>query len=259
VKTNFASIALTDMNWQEFARKMSGSTIALCVGSVEQHGPHLPLSVDLLIPYHLALALGEREPVLVAPPIHYGYRSQPATGGGQSFPGTTSLSGQTLTLLVKDILVDFVRQGCKHFLLMNGHFENTSFIGEAAHLVTTAHPGVKVVIVNWWDLVTETTLNSLFPEGFPGWEVEHASLVETSLIMYFRPDLVHPERIPAQKGQKHQPRPLVFPEPAGLVPESGILYSAEGASADKGAAIVQELVSRIQEIVTAEFPRSRMG
>ncbi|MGI6575286.1 MAG: hypothetical protein ACOX3A_05500 [bacterium] len=59
---------------------------------------------------------------------------------------------------------------------MNGHFENTSFMGEAAHLVTTAHPGVKVVIVNWWDLVTENTLNSLFPEGFPGWEVEHASL-----------------------------------------------------------------------------------
>ena len=76
-----------------------------------------------------------------------------------------------------------------------------------------------------------------FSEGFPGWEVEHASLVETSLVMHFRPDLGHAELIPAQKGEKHKPRPLIFPEPANLVPESGILYTAMGAGPDKGAAI----------------------
>ena len=74
------------MTWQEFARGLPHTIIALCVGSLEQHGPHLPLSVDSLIPYNLCLKLGERERLFVAPPFFYGYRSSPFTGGGQSFP-----------------------------------------------------------------------------------------------------------------------------------------------------------------------------
>lgn len=247
------AISLTKMTWQEFARGLPHTIIALCVGSLEQHGPHLPLSVDSLIPYNLCLKLGERERLFVAPPFFYGYRSSPFTGGGQSFPGTTSLSGQTLTALLRDVLQDFIRQGCYRFLIMNGHFENTPFISEAAHLVTAVNTKVKVVIVNWWDLLSPATLDRLFPEGFPGWEVEHASLVETSLVMHFRPDLVHAELIPEQKGEKHKPRPLVFPEPAGLVPESGILYTATGASPEKGAAIAGEILTQLQKIVADEL------
>ena len=247
------TISLTEMTWPEFARGLPHTVIALCVGSLEQHGPHLPLSVDSLIPYHLCLELGKKIPLFVAPPLYYGYRSSPFTGGGQSFPGTTSLSGQTLILLLQDILQDFLRQGCHRFLIMNGHFENTPFISEAAYLVTAAHKDVKAVVVNWWDLVSATTLEEIFPEGFPGWEVEHASVVETSLVMHFRPDLVHAELIPAQKGEKHKPRPLIFPEPANLVPESGILYTAMGAGPDKGAAIAGEIVARLDRIVADEF------
>ncbi|MGI5839236.1 MAG: creatininase [bacterium] len=245
--------AMTEMAWTEFAAQKDNSIIALCVGSVEQHGPHLPLSVDLLIPYHLTLQLGETEPVITAPPLHYAYRSSPATGGGQSFPGTTALSGETLILLVRDILNDFVRQGIRKFLIMNGHFENTAFIGEAAQLVTAVRPDVKVVIVNWWDIVKAKTLETLFPTGFPGWEVEHASLTETSLIMHYRPDLVRTEMIPDQKGEKHQPGPLVYPEPKGLVPASGILFTANGASAAIGAALAEEIVKSVKEIIKAEF------
>lgn len=249
----FKTRALTGMTWVEFAEKKDSAILALCVGSVEQHGPHLPLSVDLLIPYHLSLQLGETEPVFTAPPLYYGYRSSPATGGGQSFPGTTSLSGATLILLVKDILTDFVRQGCKKFLIMNGHFENTAFISEAAQLLTAANSDVKIVVVNWWEIVRDETLCNLFPSGFPGWEVEHASLTETSLIMHFRPELVRPELIPAQKGEKHQPRPLVYPEPKGLVPPSGILFTANGASAKIGAALAEEIGKSIKEIINSEF------
>lgn len=250
---NASPVTLNSMTWQEFAEKRAHSIIALCVGSVEQHGPHLPLSVDHLIPYHLALRLSEDEPVIVAPPLYYGYRSQPSTGGGESFPGTTSLSGQTLIALVRDVIQDFIRQGCCRFLLMNGHFENTAFVAEAAHIVTSADSRAKVVIVNWWELVEASTLESLFVEGFPGWEVEHASLTETSLIMHFCPHLVHAERIPEQKGEKHQPRHLVFPEPSGMVPESGILYTAKNASADIGAIIAREVASKLKGILASEF------
>ncbi len=238
------------MTWKEFSAKQSNSIIALCVGSVEQHGPHMPLNVDHLIPYHLTLRLAEKKPLIVAPPLYYGYRSHSATGGGQLFPGTISLSGQTMICLVQDILQDYIRQGCKRFLLMNGHFENTAFISEAAHLITEVNDGVKIVIANWWELVEDKVLDDLFPEGFPGWEVEHASLVETSLVMHFCPDLVHVDRIPRQKGQKHRPQPVVFPEPPGMVPNSGILYSADDASPDKGAVIAENLLYQLEKTVT---------
>ena len=246
---NNKPVTQNTMTWLEFSARRSNSIIALCVGSVEQHGPHMPLNVDHLIPYHLALKLAEKEPVIVAPPLYYGYRSYSATGGGQLFPGTISLSGQTLIYLIKDILQDYIRQGCNRFLLMNGHFENTAFISEAAHLVTAANDGVKVVIANWWDLVEVEILEDLFPEGFPGWEVEHASLVETSLVMHFCPQLVHADRIPRQKGKKHRPQPIVFPEPSGMVPDSGILYSAEHASPEKGSTIAENIVGQLKNIV----------
>ncbi|NLK34465.1 MAG: creatininase [Gracilibacteraceae bacterium] len=240
------------MTWQEFAG-IKDCITALCVGSVEQHGPHLPLSVDLIIPYKICCALSEEHNLIVAPPVCYGYRSQPATGGGQGFPGTTALDGITLIHTVENILSDLYRQGRKKFLLMSGHFENTAYMSEASYLFTKKHQDAKVVMINWWELVKNETLDNLFKGEFPGWEVEHASLTETSLMMHFCPELVHEDRIPKQKGKKHCPRPVIYPEPRGLVPESGILYSAEGASADIGRAMAEEIIETIGDIIVKEF------
>ncbi len=243
---------MVNMTWQEYA-SYQDCIVALCVGSVEQHGPHLPLTVDLIIPYEICRRLSARRNLIVAPPVCYGYRSQPASGGGQGFPGTTAVDGITLIHTVEDILNDFYRQGRKWFLLMSGHFENTAYMSEAAYLFTRKQPDAKVVIANWWELVKDETLDLLFHGAFPGWEVEHASLTETSLMMYFKPELVHADRIPAQVGKKHKPRPVVHPEPKGLVPPSGILYSAEGATAEIGKALSDEIVETIGEILCDEF------
>jgi creatinine amidohydrolase len=244
---------MTGMTWQEFRDALGVSTIALCVGSVEQHGPHMPLSVDLDIPYGLVDMLAEKTPLIIAPPIYYAGASQPATGGGSHFPGTTSIKGNTLTGLVHDVLADLARQGVKRFLIVNGHFENTAFINEAAREVALA-TGSKIVVANWWELVSNEVLDGLFSGGFPGWEVEHASLTETSLMMYFRPDAVHADRIPHQTGKKHEPRPYVFPDPAGLVPASGILFSADGASVEAGRALAEHIVGRLSVIVRQTLP-----
>jgi creatinine amidohydrolase len=244
---------MTEMTWQEFGDAVQSSLLVLCTGSVEQHGPHMPLDVDLRIPYGLGLRLCERVRAVLAPPVYYAGHSQPATGGGQHFPGTTAIRGHTLSSLIGDILADFARQGCRRFLVLNGHFENTAFIAEAAR-EESAKSGVKVVVANWWEMVPDEALRKLFPAGFPGWEVEHASLTETSLMMYMHPDLVHIDRIPPQQGKRHQPTALVFPEPAGLVPETGILYTAEGASESIGEALTNLILERLLQIVAREFP-----
>ncbi len=243
---------MISMTWPEF-EKLEGSAVALCIGSVEQHGPHLPFTTDLLIPYALCRDLSERCDLLVAPPVYYGCRSQPATGGGMSFPGTTAVSGATLIQLVKEILDDFYRQGKRNFLLMSGHYENTAFMSEAAYLFTAGHPDAKVVMINWFEMIRTETLDRLFDGKFPGWEVEHASLTETSLIMHYYPELAHADRIPKQEGKPYRPRPVVYPEPSGLVPPSGILYSADGASAEIGKAMAEEIVDTIAQVIEKEF------
>lgn len=243
---------MTHMTWPEFD-KSGDCTVALCIGSVEQHGPHLPFVTDLLIPYDICLELSERTNLLVAPPVYYGYRSKPASGGGMSFPGTTAISAETLIHLVKEILCDFYRQGKRHFLLMSGHYENAPFLSEAAYLFTTECPGAKVLIVNWFEMLTQETLDRLFDHKFPGWEVEHASLTETALMLHYRPDMVHPDRIPEQEGKPFTPVPEIYPEPSGLVPASGILYTANGATAEMGKALADEIVSAIEKTLQKEF------
>jgi len=251
-----ARIEVAYLTWQEFADRIGGQIVIIPVGSVEQHGPHLPLGVDALIPYHLALRVAERLPALVAPPIWYAGPSDPASGGGQRFPGTLAVRGTTLIALTMDILAEFFRQGARRIVLLNGHFENTAFLAEGARRILPPEDatGRKVVLINWWEHVPADTLAGLFPEGFPGWEVEHASLTETSLMQALAPDLVHLERIGSDIPRRRPvPRHKAFPEPPGLVPETGILYTAAGASAARGGALVQVLLDALGQLMAQEF------
>jgi creatinine amidohydrolase len=166
------------------------------------------------------------------------------------------LQGTTLIALVRDILQGFIRQNAKSIVLLNGHFENSAFLCEAARQVLPVGDvsGGKIVVLNWWEHVPDETLEQLFPEGFPGWEFEHASLTETSLMLALVPELVRVERIPKETGQRHLVlRHKVFPEPSGLVPESGILYSATEASGPRGEALLRVLLAAMEEIIRSEF------
>ena len=72
---------MAHLTWQEFAQKVKQNYIfLLTVGAVEQHGPHLPIGFDYLMGHIVALELANRFPVVVMPPLSYGYRSQATVG-----------------------------------------------------------------------------------------------------------------------------------------------------------------------------------
>ncbi len=77
-------------------------------------------------------------------------------------------------------------------------------------------------------------------------------MVETSLMMHLDPDRVEADRIPAPK-RIPLPTYTILPEPAGLVPESGVLASAENSSAAIGASLTTLLVTSIEAILVKEF------
>ena len=250
---------LVDLTWEEFRDRATNSIVLLPLGAVEQHGPHLPLDTDTVVPTELCLALAARLPAFMAPTFAYGYKSQPNTGGGVSFPGTTSFDGATLTACVHDIVRDLIRQGVRSISLVNGNYENTYFAIEGIDLALRdagRPPGVKVLHVNWWEQLTPVDLDAVFHRGFPGWEAEHAGVVETSLMLHLDPGRVELDRVPTP-ARMALPTYTILPEPAGLVPASGVLASAQGATREIGRSLVGRLVDAIERILVREFPTLR--
>ena len=238
------------MTWEEYRDEVSRRTIILPVGSLEQHGPALPLSVDVVIPMNLARMACEKLDAMVLPPIAYGYKAE---GGGQSFPGTTSLDGTTLISMTLDILRETCRHGGKRFLLLNGHYENVAFLTEAAELLMRKVDDVRVVILSWLDQVSDEIIREVFAEaGFPGWDVEHAAITETALMLYFAPELVRETKIIDDQSER-VPTYSIFPPPDDIISESGVLYKATYASREKGEKLAKQVVGAIVRIARKEL------
>lgn len=244
---------LSKMTWQDFAAIKDKAVMILPVGSTEQHGPHLPLSVDAIISSGLGVKLAEKIDGIVAPTISYGYKSAPLSGGGPIFPGTIDLNGSTLTYLVKDILEEFIRDGLKKIFVLNGHYENEAFVLEAIDIVSRAHPEVKIIECSWWDQVSENTMEKVFDEvAFPGWDLEHAAIAETSLTLFFKPELVCMDRL-VEDGVDKTLTYNVYPAPKEIVPATGLLATARSSSSEKGKLLADDIVATLEEIVKSEF------
>jgi creatinine amidohydrolase len=252
------SVWMAELSWPEFAAKMqAGTPVIVPLGATEQHGPHLPLGVDVYLPTAVAERVAEETGAIVAPTIPYGYKSQPRSGGGESFPGTTSLDANTFSLLLRDVIRSLGHQGARRLVIMNGHFENCwpSVEGVDLGLRELRRDGIgdmQVMRLEYWDFVDRTTQEKLFPDGFPGTELEHASLLETSLMLAIRPDLVDMAKVPSD-GPAKLPNYDRTPFGEGLVPASGVLADARPSTAEKGEWLLADHVSRIAAAMRAEF------
>lgn len=243
------------MTWVEYKERVKNSVMILPVGSMEQHGYALPLGVDVIISKALAVKVAEKVDGVVLPSITYGYKSQPTSGGGQLFSGTTSLDGNTLVQFTHDILRDTYRHGGRKFLILNGHYENNAFLTEAVDLFYREDVKEKtsLVILEWWNQVSPELTEELFREaGFPGWDTEHAGITETALMMEFAPDLVRWDKIRDDQSDR-KPTYSIFPTPPDIIPASGALYKASYASPEKGKKLADEVVNNIVEIVKKEL------
>ena len=106
--------------------------------------------------------------------------------------------------------------------------------------------------LEYWDFMTEQTLAAVFPDGFPGFALEHAAVIETSLMLHYHPSLVRQDLIPGDPPADFPPYD-VYPTKRHWVPLSGVLSSAKGASADKGARMASEVTQRMAAAVRHEF------
>lgn len=245
---------MAEMTWMEWRERVAeGAPILLPVGSTEQHGPHLPLGTDVYIPNDICARMARDLRAVIAPAIPYGYKSQPKSGGGQGFAGTTSLDAHTLALVIRDVVRDLGLHGARRVVLINGHFENTWPIVEGLDLAQRElkRDGVNDMVLlrlDLGDFIRPKTLDRVFPAGFPGAELEHAALMETSVMMHLEPHLVRMERIPTH-GPADFPLYDRLPFPVERIPPTGVLADASQSRPEVGEWIVGDIVELATEAI----------
>lgn len=250
------SVFMDQISWVEYQQRVNDSAVVfLPCGATEQHGPHLPLGTDALLSTAIAADAARQVGGIVAPALAYGYKSQPKCGGGQHFCGTTSLDGATLIALVQDAVREFARHGVRRLVLVLGHYENQWFVAEGIQLALRELGqgcALEVMRLEHWDYCSEQTLADVFPDGFPGFALEHAAVIETSLMLHYHPALVRLDLIP-DDGPADFPLYDMYPSRTEWVPPSGVLSSARGSDAAKGARMADDIVSGIVTAVRHEF------
>lgn len=235
----------------------AGAPVLIPAGSIEQHGPHMPLHVDSLLSRTIAGETARRIGAVVSAPISYGYKSQQRSGGGNHLPGTTSLTGDLVTAIAKTLVLEFVRQGVKQIGFINGHFENYQFLYEGAdlalkELANAGHDNIRIMLLSYWDFVDDETISKLYPHGFTGWDLEHGGVLETSLMLH-----LFPEQVDMTKVEDSPPAELpnydVLPVRPELTPASGCLSSAVEATADKGRILLETASAGMAAAIKSQF------
>ncbi len=248
-------LLMAELAWPEYRQRIEENPVVfLPCGATEQHGPHLPLAVDALLSTAVALEAAEEVGGLVAPVLSYGYKSQPKSGGGPFFPGTTNLDGHTLSSMVRDVIRELARHGVRKICLIDGHYENQWFLIEGIDLAMreVASTGVRVMRLEYWDFCDDAIIARVFPDGFPGVALEHAAVMETSLMLHYHPQMVRMELIPENPSAEFPPYDM-YPPHSDWVPSGGALTSAKASTAEKGRIMATHYRTAIAAAVRKEF------
>jgi creatinine amidohydrolase len=234
-----------DLKWTEVLQSLEENLLIIPVGAIEQHGPHLPLGVDMYLAKVLANEIGKHIPSIIAPVISYGARSLPNSGGGDSFPGTILISGKLLISLYKNIITSYLRAGSKRIFILNGHWENYPFIIEAIEELKMEGEAqiAQILGASWWDIISHKEMQDIFGE-FSGWHAEHAGQAETSLMLYYFPNLVNMKNA-VDFNKEIPPNIYKHPTPEDWTGNNGVLSNSRQASRNKGEQLANIIISNL--------------
>lgn len=222
--------------------------VILPLGSIEQHGPHLPVEVDSRLGEEVALraarVMAERgQPVLVLPMFWPGISEH-----HMSFGGTITLGFDTYRAVVEDICRSVLRAGFRRIVLLNGHGGNDNGLRVIADELTPKL-GTPIIQFTYWYAAAEPIAAILETQK----ALLHACEAETAMMMAVRPDLVAEDRIALAKSN-------TTPDVADLVgggvymwraigarSATGVIGNPEAASAAKGARLFEAIAATLAD------------
>ena len=205
------------------------------VGSMEQHGDHLPVSTDSLIAENIARLVAEQVPSFIIPPVLFGvsYEHRPMFN--------ISVRNTTLSRIICDICCSLVENGIKRIIIINGHHGNIGALQYIAQNLYEKIPNdISIHSVNYWHLMQS--------------EFDHAGDVETSLMLATAPELVRMDKAEASYNKLSKSKvayasitnnPGSFPKITG----NGVWGDPKNATANKGHKLLDEIVRNLVQTI----------
>ena len=230
------SVPVSEMSNHDFKTALEKTKRAIIpVGSLEQHGNHLPVSTDSLIAEFVATLAAKRVGAFVLPIISYGvsFEHRPMFN--------VSLRNSTLSTMICDACISLAENRIRQIIILNGHHGN---MGALQYIAQDLHgklpTNVHVYTINYWHMMKN--------------EFDHAGEVETSLVLAIAPELVRMDRAKRNSKKLSKSRaaynsitnsPGSFPKITG----NGVWGDPRKATAAKGKKWLKEIVDGLAKTI----------
>jgi creatinine amidohydrolase len=247
---------LAEMTWPEVREAAAAGRVVLQpVAAIEQHGLHLPVDTDNLIVTRMCEVAAERHPgeFVVSPCVPFGFNDH-----NMEFPGTISISPETLLAFYVDLGKSLITNGFRRILFVNGHGSNDPIVQLASRRINNETPGWTAVtgqyyLASWVN--QRERLRTSPPRG-----VGHACEFETSFYLHLRGDLVQLDKVVDENTQGHPvfdnhdweaSPPMRFMNWWSQRSRSGVEGAPSHATAEKGQRLFEGCVALLVEIARA--------
>ncbi len=252
------------LTWPEVRRASAEDRVALIpVGTLEDHGPHLPIDADVRLITEICRRAAEvaSDEIVLLPTIPHGYSPH-----HMDFPGPITIGWDTFTKYCKDVGVSLAHHGFRRMLFLNGHGSNQNLVEMAARLVMIDHPEVLAAAA-FYLLSKEgvKAVEEIRESEFGG--MAHADELETSIYLHVDPDAVDMEKAVDEQGYPAGENAHLewwADGPLKLMPwwssfsRTGVQGTPTVATAEKGKAFldaaVAECVSYVRELRAKPLP-----
>jgi len=238
------------LKWKEIEKEIKKNNIVILpVGSLEQHGYHLPVDTDMDCAWYVSKKVSEKTGTLLLPPVYYSYVEY-----ALDFPGTVSVSAVTFINYIVEITTGLWKTGFKKMLLINGHGGNGGPVLTASHIISEK-TDMLFAVLNYYSMIADIYEKERKTDtGGNG----HASELETDIKYFIDPDNVDPSKANSHIGgptSKFNYWDLGRPAPVTMLVkwknygESGIYGDATHSTAKRGEKWVNDSINRIVEFV----------
>lgn len=230
------SRALSTLPWPDVEEILARDPrLIFPIGALIQHGPHLPLGSNTLLVESVAREVSAASGVLLAPTFHFGVRGPEL----ERYSGSAGLQRKTLHRALNELLAEWEDHGVKEFIILTAHRHEPHLDA----LLMAMPSEASTTVINLYSIDVGGILES-DPRS------EHAGELETSLVLFLAPELVHFHRatdvIPDARTLRRYARGRVATPPPG---SRGILGAPSRATAEKGAAVFLRYRKVILEIL----------
>ncbi|MGW3893225.1 creatininase family protein [Micromonospora chokoriensis] len=206
------------------------SVAVLPVGSFEQHGSHLPLTTDTVVASAIAASIAARHDVLVLPPITISCSHEHA-----AWPGTVSISHQTLSAVVEDIRASLAGSGITRLAIVNGHGGNY-VLSNIVQTANARNPRTMTLFPSRTDWERARGAAGLQTDGHRDM---HAGELEVSVLLHCWPEAV---RAGFEQGDHFaDERDMLLVHGMSAYTKTGVIGQPSAGTAEKGRLLLRSL------------------